>query len=127
VCSTKTKVLKTSESETVKPRIRKYGRVQNGKQQKPSSCEKTLHVAVVQVTVRFPIIPTLRCTEGPSTLIFPIQSPTATSVIQVSIPESSNVQYAEKLFQNPKVSDALIALRKAISGVLDPDVIGETK
>jgi len=104
----------------------KSGKAKSGKQQKPCSCGKTLRVAVVQVIVRFPIIPTLKCMEGPSTLIYPIRDPTATSVIQVSIPESSGVQVAEKLFQNKKVSDALHALRLAISSVLDPENPVET-
>ena len=102
-------------------KTKKSGKAMNGKNEKPCSCGKNLRVAVVVVTVKFPIIPTLKCTESPSTLIYPIHDPTATSVIQVSIPESSGVQVAEKLFQNKKVSDALHALRLAISSVLDPE------
>jgi hypothetical protein len=71
-------------------------------------------------------MPTLKCTENPNTLIYPIHDPTAISVIQVSIPESSGAQYAERLFQNEKVSVALHALRIAISSVLDPDENNET-
>jgi hypothetical protein len=114
--------LKSTKSTT-----KKSGSPNSGKKPKPCSCGKTLRVAVVMVQVKFPIIPTLKCTESPSTLIYPIQSPTVTSVIQVSIPENTDVQYAEKLFQNKKVSDALIALRKAISSVLDPEESKPTK
>ena len=102
-------------------KIPNYGKVNCGENEKQCSCGKTLRVAVVTVTVKFPITPTLKCTEGPNTLTYPIHTPTATSVIQVSIPESSDVQYATKLFQKKKVSDALIALRMAISSVLDPE------
>jgi hypothetical protein len=112
---------KDGGSKNMMKRMPKSGNRQNGENEKPCSCGKTLRVAVVQVIVRYPIIPTLKCTESPSTLIYPIHDPTATSVIQVSIPESSGVQVAEKLFQNKKVSDALHALRLAISSVLDPE------
>ena len=118
---------KDDESRSTANRTKKSGVQKNGKNEKPCSCGKTLRVAVVQVIVRFPIIPILKCTESPSTLIYPIHDPTATSVIQVSIPESSGVQYAAKLFQNEKVSDALHALRIAISSVLDQDGTEETK
>ena len=117
---------KDDESRSTMSTIKRSGVQKNGKNEKPCSCGKTLRVAVVVVTVKFPIIPTLRCTESPSTLIYPIHDPTATSVIQVSIPESSGVQVAAKLFQDKKVSDALHALRVAISSVLDPGVNNET-
>ena len=111
---------KDDESKSTASRTKKSGVQKNGKNEKPCSCGKTLRVAVVQVIVRFPIIPTLKCTESPNTLIYPIHDPTATSVIQVSIPESSNVLYATRLFQNPRVSDAMIALKEAINSVLNP-------
>ncbi len=117
---------KDDVSKSTKSTTKKSGSPNSGRKPKPRSCGKTLRVAVVQVIVRFPIIPTLKCTESPITLIYPIHDPTATSVIQVSIPESSGAQVATKLFQNEKVSDALHALRLAISSVLDPDGTKET-
>jgi hypothetical protein len=111
---------KEGVSQSTKSTTQKSGRPKTGNEEKNNSCGKTLRVAVVQVIVRFPIIPTLRCTEGPNTLIYPILDPTATSVIQVSIPESSGVQVAGKLFQNKKVNAALRALKMAISSELNP-------
>ena len=102
-------------------RTRRYGNRTNGKRPRPSSCGKTLRVAVVTVSVKFPITPALKCMENPNTLTYPIQNPTATAVIQVNIPESSNALYAEKLFQNPKVKDALHVLRTEIGNALDHD------
>jgi len=102
-------------------KTKKSGIQKNGNERKPSSCGRTLRVAVVEVSVRFPIIPTLTCTGNPNTLTYPIHDPTATAVIEVSTEACSDALTAARLFHDMKVKSALHVLKNAISNVLNPD------
>lgn len=102
-------------------KIKKSGIRKSGNDEKNNSCGRTLRVAVVEVSVKFPIIPTLTCTVNPVTLTYPIHDPTATSVIEVSMEAGSDAQTAARLFQDMKVKSALHVLKNAISNVLNPD------
>jgi hypothetical protein len=86
-----------SELKDDAPEMRKSGIVRNGKTLKSDSSESIRHVAVVEVRVKFPIIPDLKNTESPVTSVYRAQSLCATSVIEVSIPDGSSVQCAERL------------------------------
>ena len=112
---------KEGELKSMTKQTPKSGKAKNGNDEKNNSCVRTLRVAVVEVSVRFPIIPTLRCTDAPNTLIYPLHDPIATAVIEVSTEACSDALTATKLFQDMKVKSALVVLKNAIRNVLNPD------
>lgn len=112
---------KEGGSKSMTNKTKKSGTRKSGNDEKNNSCGKTLRVAVVEVSVKFPIIPTLKSTESPNTLIFPIHDPTATAVIEVSTEACSDALTAARLFQDMKVKSALVVLKNAIRNVLNPD------
>ena len=117
---------KEGELKSMTKQTPKSGKAKNGNEEKPSSLPRTLPVAVVMVSVRYPIILNLKSMEDRSILTYPVHFPTVTAVIPACIAGCSNAQVAEKLFQNPKVKDALRVLKKEIRTVLNPDESKET-
>jgi len=90
------------------------GKAMGGKPPKPSFSETTQPVAVVEVSVRCPIIHILKSTGNLNTSSLTTQKPYATFVTTGFTPESSSVLCVERFERSWPVLRALDALAKAI-------------
>lgn len=108
-----------SASQTGKNGTKGSGPARNGKQLKPSSCDETLPVGIVELILRCPIIRIGKSMECPNTSILAIPKASAAFVTMEFIPGSISVLHAEKFNQSPLIHSAINALNHAIASELN--------
>lgn len=107
-----------SASKTGKNGTKGSGPARNGKQLKPSSCDETLPVGIVELILRCPIIRIGKSMECPNTSTLAVFNPSATHVIMDFTGGNINVQFVDGFDQNPRILRATNVLAETISNEL---------
>ena len=107
-------VPKNGKQKPEKIPTKEFGREPSGNEGKPKDLKPTRYVAIVELKVRYPIIPIMQFTDDQNISTLPVLSGYATGVIEVFINESFNVPSVSALLQCPRVKGAMSVLVREI-------------